>query len=112
MKDLSQFLLASIHEGKIGDEQVLDQNAVKNMLSIQYEPAQTVIHHGYFWNIDQQFISHGGTDFGVRNKIFADLKRKNGFVLLTNADAFKENSEQTFTEIEALVRTFANGYEE
>lgn len=112
VKDLSQFLLASIHEGKIGDEQVLDQNAVKNMLSVQYEPAQTVLHHGYFWNIDQQFISHGGTDFGVRNKIFADLKRKNGFVLLTNADAFNENSEQTFTELEALVRTFANGYEE
>ena len=97
--DLSRFLIASMNEGKIGQQQILSRQAVNAMLTPQTDVAVPSRDVGYFWDIDGDYIHHNGSDPGVMSRMIGNVKTKNGVIILSNGD---ENYQPNSDAMEAI----------
>ncbi|MBD1583588.1 serine hydrolase [Pseudoalteromonas sp. S16_S37] len=108
VNDLSRFLIASMNNGKIDQQQVLSEAAVKAMLTPQTITPVPSRDIGYFWELDGDFIHHDGSDPGVMSRMIGNVKTQNGVILLSNGDDNHEPNALALNTILHLALQLAN----
>lgn len=106
-RDLSRYLDAMMHQGKLGEQQVLNANAVKSALT---DNPALFGQHGLFWEVDGSYIRHSGGDPGVSTEIIGDLQNDIALVILTTGgDLEGDASAQALVTIEQAVWQYLLG---
>jgi CubicO group peptidase (beta-lactamase class C family) len=85
IRDMANWLLATINQGDFNGESILDNAAMNEALSVQFGGDQ-----GYIWYtqlIDGDVVwSHNGGDQGVSSDIFISLENNIGVAFISNGD--------------------------
>jgi len=56
---------------------------------------------GIFWEVEDNDISHTGSDYGVSALVYIDRTTGNGFSIISNADSSTDENEQLWIETQA-----------
>ncbi|MFA0810331.1 serine hydrolase domain-containing protein [Microbulbifer epialgicus] len=81
--DLSDFLLAILHNRDKSDRKILSDSMYKEMFRLQL-PETISDSQRFFWRDRNGLTGHMGSDLGVFTAMYFDIERKDGFIILMN----------------------------
>lgn len=88
--DLANFLILHMNEGKFQGKQILKEETIKEMHTVQYPQLDAYYCLGFYYDYQggELILGHTGGDFGVTTAMFFKPEKKIGVILLANGEFF------------------------